>query len=66
MFGCIKRITDRGFGFIRDDEGQEHFFHCTGLVNVPIEDLVEGNRVEFEVALDHQRGKNRAIDVRVI
>jgi cold shock CspA family protein len=31
--GTIKRITDKGFGFIAAADGTEHFFHpsaCTG------------------------------------
>lgn len=48
--GTVKRIvTDRGFGFIADDQGKEHFFHLSGLAqNVSIESLREGDKVTFE------------------
>ena len=48
--GTIKRVvTDRGFGFIADDEGKEHFFHFSGLAaGLAIESLREGDRVTFD------------------
>ena len=46
--GTIKRIVrDRGFGFIRDDGGQEWFFHRSA-VDGSFDDLAEGQRVTFE------------------
>ena len=46
--GTIKRIVrDRGFGFIRDDGGQEWFFHRSA-VDGNFDRLNEGQRVNFE------------------
>lgn len=46
--GMIKRLVrDRGFGFIKDDGGQEWFFHRTS-VSGSFEDLNEGQRVSFD------------------
>jgi len=46
--GTIKRLVrDRGFGFIRDDGGQEWFFHRSA-VDGNFDDLTEGQRVTFE------------------
>jgi CspA family cold shock protein len=46
--GTIKRLVrDRGFGFIRDDGGQEWFFHRSG-VQGSFDQLAEGQRVEFD------------------
>jgi len=46
--GTIKRIVrDRGFGFIRDDGGQEWFFHRSA-VDGSFDDLTEGQRVTFD------------------
>ena len=46
--GTIKRIVrDRGFGFIRDDGGQEWFFHRSA-VQGSFDELNEGQRVTFE------------------
>ena len=47
--GTIKKvITDKGFGFIEGDRG-DIFFHHSSLVGVTIEQLSEGQRVEYEV-----------------
>jgi cold shock protein len=46
--GTIKRLVrDRGFGFIRDEGGQEWFFHRSG-VQGSFESLAEGQRVAFD------------------
>ena len=48
--GTIKRVfKDRGYGFIRTPDGQEVFFHRTGLRNARLESLAEGDSVEVEV-----------------
>ncbi len=63
MQGTIKRvIRDRGFGFIKSAEGQEVFFHRSGLQNLNFDGLKEGENVEFEM----ERGEKgpRAINVR--
>jgi CspA family cold shock protein len=48
--GTVKRvISDRGFGFIADDEGKEYFFHRDGLAaSLDFDRLVGGERVTFE------------------
>lgn len=50
--GTVKRIVaDKGFGFIRTDNGQEHFFHRSGCLGGSegggFDDLEEGDTVEF-------------------
>jgi cold shock protein len=63
MQGTIKRvIRDRGFGFIKSTEGQEIFFHRSGLQNITFDGLKEGENVEFEM----EKGEKgpRAINVR--
>jgi len=56
--GTIKRLTDRGFGFI-SIEGKEKdlFFHSNELVDVKFEDLKEGDKVQFEVG-QSDKGEN--------
>jgi cold shock protein len=47
--GTIKRLVrDRGFGFIRDDGGQEWFFHRSSVQAGSFESLNEGQRVSFD------------------
>ena len=47
--GKIQRlIGDKGFGFIKDEGGQEYFFHRSELRDgTRFESLQEGQRVEF-------------------
>ncbi len=49
MEGIIKRLTDRGFGFI-GVEGREKdlFFHSKSLVDSQFDDLREGDKVTFD------------------
>lgn len=50
MQGKIKRLTDRGFGFIAPEDGSaDLFFHTTELVGVMFDELREGDAVTFEV-----------------
>jgi cold shock CspA family protein len=46
--GTIKTLfRNRGFGFIRDDAGQDWFFHRTS-VEGSFDQLNEGQRVSFD------------------
>ena len=50
MTGTIKTLkTDKGFGFITNDTGQEYFFHQSVIYGEGIADLREGDSVEFEI-----------------
>ncbi len=46
--GTIKRLMDRGFGFIKTEEEEELFFHSNDLEGVEFNSLNEGQEVEFE------------------
>jgi CspA family cold shock protein len=45
--GIIKRLTDRGFGFIDTGSGKDLFFHSSSLQGVSFDELREGQRVSF-------------------
>ena len=47
--GTIKRLTDRGFGFVAAPDGVEYFFHQSACVGKSFDSLREGDRVTFEV-----------------
>lgn len=48
--GTIRRlISDRGYGFIKTEEGQDIFFHRNDLQGIAYESLTEGQEVEFDV-----------------
>lgn len=63
--GTIARLLiDKGFGFIRDESGVEHFFHRSAVRGAVFELLREGQRVEF-VPEESAKGP-RAGDIRLI
>ena len=45
--GSIKRLTDRGFGFIDIGGGKDIFFHSSDLEGVSYEELQVGQRVSY-------------------
>ena len=45
--GTIKKLTDKGFGFIEGDQG-DIFFHHSALEGVNYDSLQEGQRVEYQ------------------
>ena len=49
--GTIKRLTDRGFGFIQiEGEEKDLFFHSNELEGVEFNELKEGDKVQFEIS----------------
>ena len=47
--GTIKRLTDRGFGFIVVPDGTEYFFHQSACTSTSFDSLREGDSVTFEI-----------------
>ena len=45
--GTIKRLTDRGFGFIETGSSDDMFFHSSDLEGVSYEELQVGQRVSY-------------------
>jgi CspA family cold shock protein len=63
--GKIKKLVrERGFGFVRGDDGKEVFFHRSGLGSTDYDALCEGDTVEY-VVQEGPRGA-RAENVRAI
>lgn len=62
--GTIKRLTEKGFGFIDTGTGKDMFFHMSNLDGMRYEDLQEGQRVSFDEGMG-PKGP-RAENVRVI
>jgi cold shock protein len=49
MTGTIKRLTEKGFGFIQGAGLEKDlFFHSNSLVGVTFDELKEGDAVSFE------------------
>ena len=47
--GTIKRMTDKGFGFIDTGGGSDIFFHMSSVVGTTFDELREGQKVSFDV-----------------
>ena len=62
--GKIKRLTDKGFGFIDTGTGKDMFFHSSNVEGTTYNELREGQRVSYEVG-QGPKGP-RAEHVRVI
>jgi CspA family cold shock protein len=49
MNGTIKRmVSDKGFGFVAAEDGNEYFFHQSACTGTPFDSMNEGQAVTFE------------------
>ncbi len=62
MQGTIKRLTDKNFGFIAQDGGDDLFFHANNLDGVDFDQLREGDMVSFEI--ENTPKGNAAVNVK--
>ena len=63
MNGIIKKLTDRGFGFIgADGLAKDLFFHSKSLQGVQFDELREGDAVTFDTE-DSEKGQ-AAVNVK--
>jgi CspA family cold shock protein len=49
--GTIKKILDRGFGFIKTSEGKDLFFHRSAVEGAAFEELRQGQAVTYTEAM---------------
>jgi len=45
--GTIKKLTDKGFGFINTGKAKDLFFHSSKVDGTTFEQLEEGQRVSY-------------------
>ena len=65
MEGTIKKLTEKGFGFITiDGEEKDLLFHGNELKGVKFEELKEGDRVSFDKT-DSTKGPNATNVTRI-
>merc|ERR1719419_2078934 len=64
--GRVRRLSDKGYGFIEYSDGKSMFFHATGVIQGSFDDLREGDEVEFEAGWDDKSGKDRAKNVLLL
>ena len=63
--GTIRRLMDRGYGFIKTEQEEDLFFHRNSLEGVEFNSLREGQEVEFEKGQGRD-GRPAAVKVRLI
>jgi cold shock protein len=63
--GTVKWFnTDKGFGFIQpDDGGKDVFVHISAVETAQMRNLVEGQKLAFEPAIDQRSGKLAATNL---
>ena len=61
--GTIKKLMDRGFGFISTGDGTELFFHRNDVEGVEFNSLSEVQEVEYEQGPGRD-GRPQALKVR--
>lgn len=54
---------DRGFGFIRDADGERYFIHIKSITRIATRPLI-GDHLDFDVGIDAQ-GRPRALNARI-
>jgi CspA family cold shock protein len=61
----VRLVRDRGFGFVRADDGSEIFFHHSTLPPGVFDTLAEGQELEYEPDMDTRGRGERAKNVRI-
>jgi CspA family cold shock protein len=65
MTGTVKFFNgERGYGFIKpDDGGRDVFVHITAVERAGLKDLMEGQRITFEVEPDKKGKGPKAVNL---
>ena len=63
--GTIRRLMDRGYGFIKTEQEEDLFFHRNDIEGVEFNSLSEGQEVEFEKGQGRD-GRPQAMKVRLV
>ena len=61
----VRIIRDRGFAFVRAENGAEVFMHHSTLPRGVFDTLQEGQEVEFDIENDARGRGERAVNVRL-
>ncbi|MFC2013955.1 cold-shock protein [Chloroflexota bacterium] len=62
--GTIRRLMDRGYGFIKGEGEEDLFFHRSDVEGVQFNSLNEGQEVEYEKGQGRD-GRPQAVKVRL-
>ncbi len=63
--GTIRRLMDRGYGFIKTEQEEDLFFHRNDIEGVEFASLSEGQEVEFEKGQGRD-GRPQAVKVKLV
>jgi len=61
----VRMIRDRGFGFVRSEDGSGVFFHHSSLPRGVFDTIQDGQEMEFEIETDTQGRGQRATNVEL-
>lgn len=50
MNGQVRNTNERGFAFVRGEDGEDYFLHATQLIAIPFNELHTGDMVSFQPA----------------
>lgn len=65
-YGIVKMFSERGFGFIKPDNGDpDVFVHVSAVTAAGLRDLQPGDRVEFTL-VEGRNGRSQAGDLRLL
>ncbi|MCK5466800.1 cold shock domain-containing protein [Candidatus Parcubacteria bacterium] len=64
MQGTIKKLTDKNFGFIAQEGGDDLFFHANSLEGADFSQLREGDAVSFDT--ESTPKGNAAVNVKKV
>ena len=67
IMGVVKWYnSQKGYGFIQPDNGgKDVFVHVSALERAGLRDLVEGQKVSFEIQTDRRTGKTSAGNLQI-
>ena len=58
--------SQKGYGFIQPDNGgKDVFVHVSALERAGLRELVEGQKVSFEIQTDRRTGKTSASNLQI-
>jgi CspA family cold shock protein len=65
--GTVKFFNStKGYGFIAQDNGQpDVFVHISAVERSGMHSLAEGQKVSFDIVMDHRSGKSAAQNLQV-
>jgi cold shock protein len=66
--GTVKWFNgQKGFGFIQPDDGSKDVFvHISAVERAGMQNLNEGQKIEFELVSDRKTGKSSADNLRAV